>query len=94
MDGRDVVAALSSFTPLASYFANGFFCFYFSRSLLHSALVAGNWKPGILLPWAELGFPVVLTRLFKCICKSAFIAGSAPDVQIKLPHSLWVIGLN
>lgn len=27
VDGRDVVAALSSFTPLASYFANGFFVF-------------------------------------------------------------------
>lgn len=96
MSGRDVVAALFSFTPLAFYFANGFFVFTFQNdSCIHPPLQAtASQAFYILLPWAELGSPVVLTRLFKSACKSAFIAGPTPDVQTKLWYSLWVVGLN
>lgn len=89
--GKDIVAALSSFRPLAPHFVMGFFCIYFSKCLFHSSPVADNWE---LLLLADLGTPLVLIQTIKSGCKSGPTAGSTPDVQSKSWHPLQVVGLN
>lgn len=39
-----------------------FFCIYFSKWAFHSVPVADNWKLCVLLPWAKLSPPMVLTQ--------------------------------